>query len=136
MAEFQIWVIQIIGLPPNTMNKERDQKRDQVEIAWQPQDTACSPSQIRGNGLHGEAAVEVPLVCLRKVQAPLKSCISEERHRSSDYVHSCFSPTMQVLLHTLTGKTFTLEVETSDYVGNVKAKIQDTEKFVYMYPHW
>ena len=53
-----------------------------------------------------------------------------------DYVHSCFSPTMQVLLHTLTGKTFTLEVETSDYVVNFKAKIQDTEKFVHMYPHW
>jgi ubiquitin len=34
---------------------------------------------------------------------------------------------MQLLLHTLTGKTFTLEVETCDYVGNVKAKIQDTE---------
>ena len=42
---------------------------------------------------------------------------------------------MQVLLHTLTGKTFTLEVEISDYVGNVKAKIQDTEKYVYMDPH-
>ena len=43
---------------------------------------------------------------------------------------------MQLLLHTLTGKTFTLEVEKSDYVGNVKAKIQDTEKFVYMYTRW
>ena len=43
---------------------------------------------------------------------------------------------MQLLLHMLTGKTFTLEVENSDYVGNVKAKIQDTEKFVYMYTRW
>lgn len=34
---------------------------------------------------------------------------------------------MHLLIHTLTGKTFTLEVESCDYVGNVKAKIQDTE---------
>ncbi|PNT77709.1 hypothetical protein BRADI_1g67552v3 [Brachypodium distachyon] len=34
---------------------------------------------------------------------------------------------MQIFVKTLTGKTITLEVETSDTVANVKAKIQDKE---------
>ena len=34
---------------------------------------------------------------------------------------------MQIHVHTLTGKTLTLEVEPSDTITNVKAKIQDKE---------
>jgi len=34
---------------------------------------------------------------------------------------------MQIFVKTLTGKTITLEVESSDTVNNVKAKIQDNE---------
>ena len=34
---------------------------------------------------------------------------------------------MQIYVKTLTGKTLTLEVETSDTIENVKAKIQDQE---------
>jgi len=34
---------------------------------------------------------------------------------------------MQIFVKTLTGRTITLEVEASDTVGNVKAKIQDKE---------
>ncbi|KAK1328241.1 hypothetical protein QTO34_011813 [Cnephaeus nilssonii] len=39
----------------------------------------------------------------------------------------CFSRTMQIFVKTLTGKTITLEVEPSDTIENVKAKIQDKE---------
>ena len=38
-----------------------------------------------------------------------------------------FFATMQIFVKTLTGKTITLEVEPSDSIENVKAKIQDKE---------
>ena len=41
---------------------------------------------------------------------------------------NCADPnTMQIFVKTLTGKTVTLEVEPSDSIENVKAKIQDKE---------
>lgn len=37
------------------------------------------------------------------------------------------TPTMQIFVKTLTGKTITLDVESSDTIENVKQKIQDKE---------
>ena len=53
--------------------------------------------------------------------------INNEILRKLKKIVSISEKKMQIFVKTLTGKTITLEVEPSDSIENVKAKIQDKE---------
>jgi ubiquitin len=60
-----------------------------------------------------------------KIALQEKSCV--QKAATPPLIHFSASPSMQIFVKTLTGKTITLEVEPSDSIENVKAKIQDKE---------
>ena len=76
---------------------------------------------LRARVLHARAALAASYqlyVCHACSACCLRNCAA---------LTDCCAAGMQIFVKTLTGKTITLEVEPSDSIENVKAKIQDKE---------
>ncbi len=101
----------------------------------------CQSNSVEPVGVEGFASILHFFVVHFFSEAPLsaeaKAFINQSSLIQFHYQHYLptrttyysyrISSTMQIFVKTLTGKTITLEVESSDTIENVKQKIQDKE---------
>ena len=112
--------------------REREWKERGFSQVVYPDDHCAAPLLARTNFFAAPAPHErhsrhpFPAFAPRETKTPLGSATPahNKQHTTVDQSLPSKTTAMQIFVKTLTGKTITLDVESSDTIDNVKAKIQ------------
>ncbi|KAF7221270.1 ubiquitin B, partial [Nothobranchius furzeri] len=105
-------------------NKQSKLAATLVLVLKTPETLSCSSSFSSGR----KGPLDKSKVIYKASQMGVKFSRNTANHKEPiAKISRGLNPRMQIFVKTLTGKTITLEVEPSDTIENVKAKIQDKE---------